>query len=66
MKNIFSIAMMLALAITSVSAQNTSGSCFRGFVDTGYGMGVGDFEFGRFEINTSHGYQFQSINENKQ
>lgn len=38
-------------------AQNVSGGCYRGFVDGGYTIGVGDYKFGRFEINTSHGYQ---------
>lgn len=39
-------------------AQNTSSNCYRGFVDAGYTIGVGDYDFGRFEISTSHGYQF--------
>jgi hypothetical protein len=49
----------LAVLFTSqvVLAQNTSESCYRGFVDGGYTIGIGDYEFGRFEINTSHGYQ---------
>ena len=38
-------------------AQNISEGCYRGFVDGGYTIGIGDYEFGRFEINTSHGYQ---------
>jgi hypothetical protein len=46
---LFSSHMMLA--------QNTSGSCYRGFIDGGYTIGIGDYDFGRFEINTSHGYQ---------
>jgi hypothetical protein len=33
---------------------------YHGFVDFGYTLGVGDYEFGRFEINTTHGYQFNS------
>lgn len=45
------------LASHSMSAQNQTGSCYRGYVDAGYTIGVGDYEFGRFEINTSHGYQ---------
>ena len=38
-------------------AQNTAYQCYRGFVDAGYTIGIGDYDFGRFEINTSHGYQ---------
>jgi len=49
----------MAVLFTSqvMMAQNTSEGCYRGFVDGGYTIGVGDYEFGRFEINTSHGYQ---------
>lgn len=49
----------LAVLFTSqvMVAQNTSEGCYRGFVDGGYTIGIGDYEFGRFEINTSHGYQ---------
>ncbi len=38
-------------------AQNVSGQCYRGYVDAGYTIGIGDYDFGRFEVNTSHGYQ---------
>lgn len=31
---------------------------YRGFADLGYGIGIGDYDFGRFSIETSHGYQF--------
>ena len=31
---------------------------YHGMVDFGYTFGIGDYDFGRFEINTSHGYQF--------
>ena len=31
---------------------------YHGFVDLGYTLGIGDYKFGRFEINTTHGYQF--------
>ena len=49
----------LAVLLTSqmMLAQNTSEGCYRGFVDGGYTIGIGDYDFGRFEINTSHGYQ---------
>lgn len=51
------VSLAVLIASQMVSAQNTSGSCYRGFVDGGYTIGIGDYEFGRFEINTSHGYQ---------
>ena len=31
---------------------------YHGFVDLGYTLGIGDYKFGRFEINSTHGYQF--------
>lgn len=31
---------------------------YRGFADLGYTFGVGDYSWGRFEMSTSHGYQF--------
>lgn len=31
---------------------------YHGSVDIGYTFGIGDYDFGRFEINTTHGYQF--------
>lgn len=30
---------------------------YRGFVDFGYTLGVGDYDTGRLELSTSHGYQ---------
>lgn len=54
-------AVLLAMCLVagmSVNAQNVSSKCYRGFADVAYSMGVGDYEFGRVEINTSHGYQF--------
>lgn len=54
-KVLFSLAVLLASQM--LSAQNTSSGCYRGFIDGGYTIGVGDYDFGRFEINTSHGYQ---------
>lgn len=50
--------MTLCFSVYFASAQNVSSKCYRGFADAGYTIGVGDYEFGRFEINTSHGYQF--------
>ena len=49
------IAILVSL---SVNSQNISGKCYRGFADLGYTIGLGDYEMGRVEINTSHGYQF--------
>jgi len=57
MKNIFTIAIILAFTITSVNAQNISYKCYRGYVDAGYTFGSGNYDFGRFEVNTSYGYQ---------
>lgn len=54
-------ALMLAALLSCVlyvHGQNVAKNCYRGFVDAGYSIGVGDYEFGRFEVNTSHGYQF--------
>lgn len=31
---------------------------YRGFVDLGYSIGVGDYDVDRLEFSTSHGYQF--------
>ncbi len=31
---------------------------YHGFVDLGYSVGVGDYTFDRFELSSSHGYQF--------
>ncbi|MDO5577583.1 MAG: hypothetical protein Q4F84_10935, partial [Fibrobacter sp.] len=31
---------------------------YHGFADLGYTFGIGDYDFGRFEFNSSHGYQF--------
>lgn len=52
MKRIFFL--MLAV-MTFCLAHAQSG--YRGFADLGYTIGVGDYEFGRFEISTTHGYQ---------
>ena len=52
----FIVTLMLFTSV--VNAQNLTGNSYRGFVDAGYSIGIGDYEFGRFEVNTSHGYQF--------
>ena len=61
MKRLFFIIMLICSAFVSVNAQNVSGNCYRGFVDAGYTIGVGDYDLDRFEINTSHGYQINPI-----
>lgn len=55
-KRILSLAALLSIVLVA-NAQNTSKNCYRGFVDAGYSIGIGDYEFGRFEVNTTHGYQ---------
>lgn len=57
MRKILLLAALFS-AVLGANAQNTSRNCYRGYVDAGYSIGVGDYDFGRFEINTSHGYQF--------
>lgn len=49
---------MLVLCSMGAYGQNVTSNSYRGFVDAGYSIGIGDYEFGRVEINTSHGYQF--------
>ena len=56
MKKSFVMAALLP-CVLSIHGQNVSRNCYRGFIDAGYSIGVGDYEFGRFEVNTSHGYQ---------
>lgn len=33
---------------------------YKGFVETGYSLGIGDYSYNRFELSTSHGYKFNS------
>lgn len=57
MKRLFLfIAMAIAVAL-SYAQDNTYGGGYRGFADLGYTFGVGDYDFGRIEISTTHGYQ---------
>lgn len=56
MRKVFILSAMLLSSIGSI-AQNTAKNCYRGYVDAGYSVGIGDYDFGRFEVNTSHGYQ---------
>ena len=53
------VILLFALLLSAIgsNAQNTAKNCYRGFVDAGYSVGIGDYDFGRFEVNTSHGYQ---------
>ena len=57
MKKVSFIVAMTLFALVA-NAQNVTDNSYRGFVDVGYSIGIGDYEFGRFEVNTSHGYQF--------
>ncbi|HAE24525.1 MAG TPA: hypothetical protein DCG33_04230 [Prevotellaceae bacterium] len=54
-KIIITLAVLLTAQI--MPAQNTSGNCYRGFVDGAYTIGIDEYDFNRIEINTSHGYQ---------
>ena len=49
------LAATMAFAINSNAQSMQSG--YKGHVDTGYSIGIGDYDFGRFEVNTTHGYQ---------
>lgn len=52
--------MLVFASVFSLSskAQNSYGGGYRGLIDVGYTVGVGDYDFNRYELNTSHGYQF--------
>ncbi len=56
MKKIFLLLTVVTFVMNSNAQSRSKG--YKGFVDAGYSIGVGDYDFGRFEINTSHGYQF--------
>lgn len=58
MKRVCLLVMLICLVCMVSKAQNISGNCYRGFVDVGYDVGIGDYDFGRFVVNTTHGYQF--------
>lgn len=45
------------LAGATANAQGSFEKGYRGYADLGYTIGIGDYEFGRFEISTTHGYQ---------
>ena len=55
---LLTICTFLCLTVGKVQAQNLQSNCYRGNVEAGYSVGIGDYDFGRFEINTTHGYQF--------
>ena len=48
----------LWMGLMPLQAQDYCSKGYRGHVDAGYSVGVGDYDFGRFELSTSHGYQF--------
>ncbi len=67
-RSIFTAIVMTATTL-SASAQNpvslsdddgqySINTGYKGFIDIGYGIGVGDLGEDRFEVLTSHGYQF--------
>jgi hypothetical protein len=51
MKKLFLLFTVLMTSLM-MSAQNEASNCYRGYLDAGYTIGVGDYDFGRFEINT--------------
>lgn len=57
MKKIISLLCLMVVIVLESHAQD-DGKGYKGYVDTGYSIGVGDYDLGRVEINTSHGYQF--------
>ena len=58
MKKIALLAAAIVFPLMAVHAQDFCGQGYRGHVDAGYSIGIGDYDFDRFEVNTSHGYQF--------
>lgn len=56
MKKIILLLAVVLAAFTTYAQEQSKG--YRGFAEIGYGIGVGDYDFGRFSIETSHGYQF--------
>ena len=60
MKKLTLLAITATLFCLNINAQNSSG--YRGFIDAGYTIGMGYFDnIGRVEVNTSHGYQINSL-----
>ena len=58
MKKTISAVAALLFTLSPMHAQDILTNCYRGNVEAGYSVGIGDYDFGRFEINTTHGYQF--------
>ena len=56
MKKIILFLAVVLAAFTTYAQEQSKG--YRGFAEVGYGIGVGDYDFGCFSIETSHGYQF--------
>lgn len=59
-KSIVLAALLSCVCVLSIHGQNVSRNCYRGFIDAGYAIGIGDYEFGRFEVNTSQGQVYKS------
>jgi len=71
LKSIF-VALTMIAAIPSFAQFSTGGNFsnddtastirtgYKGFIDLGYGIGVGDFGEDRLEISTAHGYQINT------
>lgn len=57
MKKILFIILLFFSLTYSYAQVKAFDSGYKGFTDIGYTIGIGDYEFGRFEINTTHGYQ---------
>lgn len=57
MKKILILFIMCVSAMFVKAQDNIFRGGYRGFADLGYTIGVGDYDFGRFEISTTHGYQ---------
>ena len=57
MKKFLLLFAMLLTFAASQAQDNTFRHGYRGYADLGYTIGVGDYDFGRFEISTTHGYQ---------
>lgn len=53
-KSFMLAALFLSFAVSN--AQNTAKNCYRGYVDAGYSVGIGDYDFGRFTSYTSLDY----------
>lgn len=56
MKKAILLCVLTVISANMAFAQNFKHG-YRGYADIGYTIGVGDYEFGRTEISTTHGYQ---------